>query len=362
MMSTNLRFAHPFPWQYPSALPLVGGQSGLTKGDPIIHLKEVLTSGKPKIVSTSIKRSNKDHCEAAWTVDMGPIVETKAVSTSIKRPNKNPDRRTVDLGPNAMIIMAMQFNFALTNVPEPSETSAFLAETKDSWIADSGATDHMTSRREWFSTFEEIPEGVHPVCLGDGKQIYAKVSSAELKKLRTPVRARFTKAFNELETEIKKKEVKKADVEKILRRLQTHHEKLLILNMRMEEALLRESASEDIFTAEYESVCEYEDNFSNIMTDYEALAKKDDVSTISGTAAMNYRLPKLEFKKFGGEPREWITFWSQFSTIDRDPQMPPETKFQYLFQATAENSEAREAVESFPPSADNYPKAIEYIK
>ncbi|UYV84516.1 hypothetical protein LAZ67_X002428 [Cordylochernes scorpioides] len=174
----------------------------------------------------------------------------------------------------------------------------------------------------------------------------------------------FTKAFNELETEIKKKEVKKADVEKILHRLQTHHEKLLILNMRMEEALLRESASEDIFTAEYESVCEYEDNFSNIMTDYEALAEEDDVSTstISGTAAMNYRLPKLEFKKFGGEPREWITFWSQFSTIDRDPQMPPETKFQYLFQATAENSEAREAVESFPPSADNYPKVIEYIK
>ncbi|UYV63118.1 hypothetical protein LAZ67_2003185, partial [Cordylochernes scorpioides] len=178
----------------------------------------------------------------------------------------------------------------------------------------------------------------------------------------TPVRARFTKAFNELETEIKKNEVKKADVEKILRRFQTHHEKLSILNMRIEEALLRESASEDIFTAEYESVCEYEDNFSNIMTDYEALAEKDDVSTISGTAAMNYQLPKLEFKKFGGEPREWITFWSQFSTIDRDPQMPPETKFKYLFQATAENSEVREAVESFPPSADNYPKVIEYIK
>ncbi|UYV68993.1 hypothetical protein LAZ67_6001951 [Cordylochernes scorpioides] len=60
-----------------------------------------------------------------------------------------------------------------------AETSAFLAETKDSWIADSGATDHMTFRREWFSTFEEIPEGVHPVCLGDGKQIYAKANTSE---------------------------------------------------------------------------------------------------------------------------------------------------------------------------------------
>ncbi|UYV64952.1 hypothetical protein LAZ67_3002554 [Cordylochernes scorpioides] len=98
------------------------------------------------------------------------------------------------------------------------------------------------------------------------------------------------------------------------------------------------------------------------MTDYEALVKKDDVCTISGAAAMNYRLLKLEFKKSGGEPREWITFWSHFSTIDRDTHMPPETKLQYLFQATAENSEAREAVESVSPSAENYPKVIEYIK
>ncbi|UYV78603.1 hypothetical protein LAZ67_16002115 [Cordylochernes scorpioides] len=162
-------------------------------------------------------------------------------------------------------------------------------------------------------------------------------------------------------TEIKK-EVKKADLEKILHRFKTHNEKLLILKMRMEEALLRESVSEDTFTAKYESVCVYEYNFSNIMTDYEALVKKDDVSIISGAAVMNYRLPNLEFKKFGGELREWITFWSQFSTIDRDPQMPPETKFQYLFQATAENSEAREAVEIFLPSADNYPKVIDYFK
>ncbi|UYV60408.1 hypothetical protein LAZ67_1001058 [Cordylochernes scorpioides] len=36
-----------------------------------------------------------------------------------------------------------------------AETNAYLAETKDSWIPDSGATDHMTFRREWFSTWKE---------------------------------------------------------------------------------------------------------------------------------------------------------------------------------------------------------------
>ncbi|UYV76689.1 hypothetical protein LAZ67_14001771 [Cordylochernes scorpioides] len=82
------------------------------------------------------------------------------------------------------------------------------------------------------------------------------VSRLKLKKLRTPVRAMFTKTFNKLEMDIKKD-----DVEKIHRRLQTHHEKPLISNMKMEEALLRESASEGIFTGEYESVCECEYNF-----------------------------------------------------------------------------------------------------
>ncbi|UYV67608.1 hypothetical protein LAZ67_5001360 [Cordylochernes scorpioides] len=130
-----------------------------------------------------------------------------------------------------------------------------------------------------------------------------QVSSAELKKLRTPVRARFTKAFNELKQRSRR--------------------------IKMEEALLRESASEDIFTAEYESVCEYEDNFSNIMTDYEALAgaKKDDVSTISGTAAMNYRLPKLEFKKFGGRTKrmDYILDIS-FKPLPRTPRQEKQLK------------------------------------
>ncbi|CAG7824208.1 unnamed protein product, partial [Allacma fusca] len=42
--------------------------------------------------------------------------------------------------------------------------------------------------------------------------------------------------------------------------------------------------------------------------------------------------------------------------------MTPEEKFQYLIQSTLENSKAREVVESFPPTAENYTKAIGYMK
>ncbi|GBM80063.1 hypothetical protein AVEN_91193-1 [Araneus ventricosus] len=37
-------------------------------------------------------------------------------------------------------------------------------------------------------------------------------------------------------------------------------------------------------------------------------------------------------------------------------------KFQYLLQSTVEGSPAREVIESFPPTGDNYPKAIDCLK
>ncbi|XP_035715967.1 uncharacterized protein LOC110860203 [Folsomia candida] len=42
--------------------------------------------------------------------------------------------------------------------------------------------------------------------------------------------------------------------------------------------------------------------------------------------------------------------------------MAAEEKFQYLFQATTENSRARTIVASYPPTAENYPKVIESLK
>ena len=44
--------------------------------------------------------------------------------------------------------------------------------SSDTWFADSGASDHMTDRREWFSTFQFIPEGRHAVQIADNTHIW----------------------------------------------------------------------------------------------------------------------------------------------------------------------------------------------
>ena len=41
----------------------------------------------------------------------------------------------------------------------------------DTWFADSGASEHMTDKFEWFSTFNDIPEGLHTVQIADDTKL-----------------------------------------------------------------------------------------------------------------------------------------------------------------------------------------------
>ncbi|CAG7730198.1 unnamed protein product [Allacma fusca] len=75
-----------------------------------------------------------------------------------------------------------------------------------------------------------------------------------------------------------------------------------------------------------------------------------------------FRLPKLEMPKFGGELRDWLCFWGLFRKIHEDPDVDAEDKFQYLMQAVTVGSRARELIESYPPTAENYPKVVDSLK
>ncbi|GFT60988.1 DUF1758 domain-containing protein [Nephila pilipes] len=73
------------------------------------------------------------------------------------------------------------------------------------------------------------------------------------------------------------------------------------------------------------------------------------------------RLPEVELYEFGGELRDWLTFWNQFKNIHENKNLTDCDKFLYLIQSTKIKSEARELVESFPITNENYPLAIESL-
>ncbi|GBM45481.1 hypothetical protein AVEN_210216-1 [Araneus ventricosus] len=72
--------------------------------------------------------------------------------------------------------------------------------------------------------------------------------------------------------------------------------------------------------------------------------------------------PNLQFRQFGDDLKDWLPFWSQFEHIDKDDDIAPESKFQYLVQVTVVGSRAKEEVESFPPTVENYTKAVDSLK
>ncbi|GBN50275.1 hypothetical protein AVEN_255565-1 [Araneus ventricosus] len=76
----------------------------------------------------------------------------------------------------------------------------------------------------------------------------------------------------------------------------------------------------------------------------------------------NFQLPQLQLKKFNGDARDYLAFWSQFQKIHADPDIPNEDKMQYLIQVVEEGSKAERLVQSFPATASNYPKAIQQLQ
>ncbi|GBO07910.1 hypothetical protein AVEN_11429-1 [Araneus ventricosus] len=75
-----------------------------------------------------------------------------------------------------------------------------------------------------------------------------------------------------------------------------------------------------------------------------------------------FKLPKIELKKFTGDAKEYLSYWSQFRKIHEDISIPNEDKMQYLLQAVVAKTKAARVVENFSDTSENDPKAIAQLK
>ncbi|KAG5891128.1 hypothetical protein JTB14_022240 [Gonioctena quinquepunctata] len=56
------------------------------------------------------------------------------------------------------------------------------------------------------------------------------------------------------------------------------------------------------------------------------------------------KIPKQEFRRYGGDLKGWLDFWNKFSRIDEDSDLEKGGKFQYPIQTTTPSSRARQIV------------------
>ncbi|GFX58748.1 integrase catalytic domain-containing protein [Trichonephila clavipes] len=187
-----------------------------------------------------------------------------------------------------------------------------------------------------------------------------------LKLRRTPLRTAFTKAVNHLQEIIENDPVDKNAVETAFEMLDAKSVKLKKIDEDILELMIETNCTQEAYNIEFEAIEGYTEKMiawqvrvKNMKTD--ALGQKDNHSLVTSSSS-SLRLPKIQFQQFSGELTDWLRFHNQFKRIHEDESIDDGDKFQYLIQATTPKSRARDIVESFPATPENYRKAFEYLR
>ena len=196
------------------------------------------------------------------------------------------------------------------------------------------------------------------------------------KRLRRPLRAQITRTINEVEAEMAKAEPNLQALRLRLLKLEEVTLEVTALDNRIMGLMLDKNCTDVEQDLEMAAVEEYNDkvretkmklNFllfplPSIRSGSPTVSEAGTGDTATRNQKRNFKLPKIELKKFSGDLKEWIGFWSQFQKIDEDETLHVTDKFEYLTQALVPGSEPSDLILSFPRSATNYPKAVEELK
>jgi hypothetical protein len=194
----------------------------------------------------------------------------------------------------------------------------------------------------------------------------------QLKRARGAARRRSTQLCNEMEELLKAEVIDQIEVKTTLQLINKNNEKLMQCDSDiMELVLAEEDGDEDEENGvdrEMLAASEYQRKISRIQIQIDELLHQrphsptpSEYSTASGgrlEKKRQFKLPKIELKKFNGEVTEWLSCWSQFKKIHEDEDLHSSDKFQYLVQGMVEGTRARELVNSYPQTSENYPKVI----
>lgn len=196
----------------------------------------------------------------------------------------------------------------------------------------------------------------------------------KIKKCRGGVRAAFTRTYTAIGNELRKDIIQVAELRMLFALLKDRASELEEWNAKVINAMQdADDLEEDLLAQEMEGQDEYKLKYISIKHQVEPILNPQptnpgnppppqQLNVTQGNQSFlenkRLKLPKIDPPKFSGELKEWLQFWGLFKTIHDDDSISKEQKFSYLVQAMVENSKASELINSFPPTAENYDKAI----
>ncbi|GBO11774.1 hypothetical protein AVEN_187543-1 [Araneus ventricosus] len=137
-----------------------------------------------------------------------------------------------------------------------------------------------------------------------------------------------------------------------------------VIQKEISSLLLEDTSTHSEFEADFEAAESYRDGYLELKTKVEASLKSSRclMQCSSMDNAPKLKLRKFDLKKFSGNPKEFLAFWSIFSKIHESDNLTEVYKFQYLYQCMVPESRAAGLISSFPITTENYSKAIQQLK
>ncbi|GFU30829.1 integrase catalytic domain-containing protein [Trichonephila clavipes] len=181
-----------------------------------------------------------------------------------------------------------------------------------------------------------------------------------LKAARKGLRIAFSFSLKKIETELIKENVDMNQLSILKTQFIDKFQRLDTCQNQISEQLLGTEDAVKEYLDDMEDAENYRDRYIEICTRVDLKIRETVVPT--ETEKRSFKLPKIELKKFSGEAKDFLAFWSQFQKIHNDKSIAEEDKMHYLLQSMEPKSKAERLVLSFPATAENYPKAIDQLK
>jgi hypothetical protein len=167
----------------------------------------------------------------------------------------------------------------------------------------------------------------------------------------------------EIESEIEQTDIVQESIQSVIIQIQMTLEKYErpappVVNVNAEHKLTTPTSS-PLPASEGSPITKSSSNPDDINTQIEPSNPTVNTSTSSTTPTV--KLPKLNLKKFRGDPTSWTTFWDTFeSSIHKNPNLSSIDKFNYL--SSLLEGAAADSVAGLTLTNANYEEALKILK
>ena len=155
-------------------------------------------------------------------------------------------------------------------------------------------------------------------------------------------RSAFTRVYTSFRTEQSKESPDITSLQVSFALLRDKTSELNELNQKLQTLMIEAGDSEETIGREAQHADEYATKYHQAKVGLTCLLERKNeletptpaplqrTTTTTQESIRALKLPKIELRKFGGDIKDWLPFWSTFKKIHEDASLSREDKFQYL--------------------------------